>query len=92
MGNDNVRGTLVRQRHQANLTRLYEEKLAGQAKRRRDRAEKAVSVVVEEIISSIVRPGPKQEERECTTVAQEIRDSAPVLSGLVFDVMFGEEA
>lgn len=38
-----------------------------------------VDAVVDAIITQIIRPGPKPEERECTTVAAEIEAMKPQL-------------
>lgn len=48
-------------------------------KNRHKIAKRIVKKVATEIINIIIRPGPKPEERECTTVAQEIRDYNRVL-------------
>jgi hypothetical protein len=61
---------------QANLTR-----------KRMELADKLVMVIVDRIVTDLIRPGPKPEERECYEVAQELRDMGPTLRALVIDVL-----
>lgn len=56
-------------------------------KNRHKIAEKIVDKVSAEIINVIIRPGPKPEERECTTVAQEIRDYNSVITEKVVSLI-----
>jgi hypothetical protein len=69
--------------HQARMRELNKKK-------DRDRAELAariVMVIVDRVCADIIRPGPTPEERECYVVAQELRDIAPELEGLVAGVL-----
>ena len=54
-------------------------------------ADKIVMAVVDEIALSIVRPGPKPEERECYVMAQELRDHSSPLKDLVAAILKVDE-
>jgi hypothetical protein len=57
------------------------------SERRKQLAKKIVESVSAEIVGVIIRPGPKQEERECTTVAKELYDLTPSLESLVLKAL-----
>ena len=42
-------------------------------------AMKCTTIAVDNIVTEIVRPGPKPEERECYDVANEIREFSPII-------------
>lgn len=50
-------------------------------------AAKIVMVVVDNIVSKIIRPGPVSEERECYDMAGELRDLAPELMEMVKSIL-----
>ena len=60
-------------RQQANIEK------AQRNDRRKKVADKVAKKLETEIINIIIRPGPTPEERECTTVAQEIKDYHGIL-------------
>lgn len=52
-----------------NAIRRVEKEVTRQ---RKERATHIVDDILKEIITVVIRPGPKQEERECTRVAEEM--------------------
>ena len=50
-------------------------------------AAKIVMIVVDNIVSKIIRPGPVSEERECYDMAGELRDLAPELMEMVKSIL-----
>ena len=50
-------------------------------------AAKIVMVVVDNVVSKIIRPGPVAEERECYDMAGELRDFAPELMEMVKSIL-----
>lgn len=60
-------------------------------KKQLDLADKLVMVIVDKIVTDLIRPGPNPEERECYDVAQELRDMAPALKTLVAQVLNVEQ-
>jgi|SRR5579859_3295782 len=61
-------------------------------RQRLDLADKIVMVVIDKIVSDLIRPGPKPEERECYEMAQELRDMTTELKCLVAQVLNIEKA
>ena len=62
-------------------------KRANQVKKRLEVADKLVMVLTDRIVSDLIRPGPKPEERECYDMAQELRDMGPSLRELIVGVL-----
>jgi len=54
-------------------------------------ASKIAMVVVDKIVTDIVRPGPVPEERECYEVASELRAIVPELKKLIKQVIDAED-
>lgn len=53
--------------------------------RKSKEATEIVNLLVNEINDTIIRPGPKPEERQCTEVAQELLDLKPHLINLILE-------
>ncbi len=55
--------------------------------RRNNLAARIAMVVIDHVVSIVVRPGPMAEERECYEMAQEIRDRDESLTNLISDIL-----
>lgn len=55
-------------------------------------AMKLATIAVDNIITDIVRPGPKPEERECYDVANEIRQFQPVIIDQIVKALIVESS
>lgn len=85
-------------REEKDYQRHIDDKNAAEAARigdeRRKMAAKIVMATVDQIVSQIIRPGPKPEERECYEMAGELRAMIPELEDLakaILDVNEGVE-
>lgn len=71
--------------------RRWDEDLAqreeAKMKARLDLADKIIMVIVDKIVSELIRPGPATEERECYEMAQELRDMVPALKISIVEVL-----
>lgn len=66
----------IEQRRNARLKREVEDSKA---------ANDLAARIIAEINNTIIRPGPKPEERECTTVAQELEALQPRIATLILE-------
>jgi hypothetical protein len=64
-----------------NTRREKQMKLAG----------KITTVVIDQIVKDIIRPGPAPEERECYDMAKELRDHFDIINARVVDVLKKEK-
>lgn len=54
---------------------------------RQELAAKITMALVDRVVSTIIRPGPKPEERECYVMAEELRTLSPELETLARQVI-----
>ena len=67
---------------QAERERLERMRQQQKAQERRD-AVALASRIIDHLNKVIIRPGPKPEERECTTVARELKGEIPTIADLI---------
>lgn len=87
MGSRATATTEQKKEYQEKWLRQTAAAQAEKERRRLDLADKIVMVIIDKIVSDLIRPGPKPEERECYEMAQELRDMGPDIKDLVAQVL-----